>query len=831
MSLSQNHGLSVSAWSTFTTILMNVKSTKTVLLFLEKNQIDKSLLKNEIIDGILFALQHKKFFYADKECVKNVLIFLEIEENLVNQLLIDFLTKKSLQVIIDFLQENRDEVLKPPPNYKLMKSFFWNTFWNISQMGILMFCSFKAFPSNPVNLKESYAPLCTEVMRLPSVFEISFSALESMILYPGFTRSFSFNSLRRTVSYPGSFPCIARIPSDVSVVQNENVILTESNPPNQDFQEVELLNEEGFTFFQETTVSQLTESTESNSSASESSSLENESSSSDKERPSSSQRLLQKQKPVETVSRSNSESHVLDFFNSEEYFPDVVGKSETEEKKSEVFQPTRELDRTITGFGRRHQLNRTFDPTIHSFVPTHELDRTVSSLEKVQIGKSSSGNVEEKIIPDNVLTTTENLESTDKNFNAVEKSEETSDEIKNPNLNKELTKREKLNLQKEHGFDKKSLKAKASQRIIYLEKPTPKRADNVFESNPGVKLYVNEGKNHYLNMNTSVVPYNKTKLASEHFKKRIGLLSRTQEEAKTVYTNVESQFDHSTGKNAHENYGTEYHTAKTVGLSKPIHEAVTTARFDVEKEGSSATFNALQTKMTPQDFSDIRQMKDEATFLKLPKERFRETGAPPEAYVRASQEAHESDRTQMSTVQRRLGLSPSEHTLYARVTNLNISDFNQCKKKALHLEGVPTKYLNTSKLAKDAISLFDRLLLSQEFSTGARDKLPANSVLGIHIDRVMDRSRVGKNILFKALQDKGISPETISTYLEDPNTVTNYREGDFFRYQKPLRNRGLPNSTLDVHGEEIRIDQSDMGRHQVIPSHINYRLLNSQRIK
>lgn len=240
---------------------------------------------------------------------------------------------------------------------------------------------------------------------------------------------------------------------------------------------------------------------------------------------------------------------------------------------------------------------------------------------------------------------------------------------------------------------------------------------------------------------------------------------------------------------------------------------------------------ALQNKMTPQDFSDIRQVNDRNTILKLPSERFHQTGAQPEASVRASQEVHESDRTQITRVQGRLNLSAPEHTLYAHVTNSNLSDFNQCKKMALHIESTPKKYLNTPKLAKDAISLFDRLLLTQEFSIGARDGLPVDSALGIHIDRLMDRSGVGKSFLFKALRDKGIYPETIFTHLEDfSNTNINnqYRESNFFNYQSPLRNRGLPLSTLDLYGNELRVNQADMARYEVIPRHINYRLPNSE---
>ncbi len=68
-----------------------------------------------------------------------------------------------------------------------------------------------------------------------------------------------------------------------------------------------------------------------------------------------------------------------------------------------------------------------------------------------------------------------------------------------PKKIRKLTKREKLDVQIEHGFNDKSLTEKRSQRIVYLEKPTPKKPDNVFESNPGVKLKINEGDSSHLN--------------------------------------------------------------------------------------------------------------------------------------------------------------------------------------------------------------------------------------------------------------------------------------------------------------------------------------------
>jgi len=105
-------------------------------------------------------------------------------------------------------------------------------------------------------------------------------------------------------------------------------------------------------------------------------------------------------------------------------------------------------------------------------------------------------------------------------------------------------------VQIEHGFNDKSFTEKGSQRIVYLEKPTP-NPDNVFESNPGVKLKINEGDSSHLNMDTFVIQYDKSKTAAEHFKERVKHLPRTENEKNKVYELDLGQNDHSMGKNAH----------------------------------------------------------------------------------------------------------------------------------------------------------------------------------------------------------------------------------------------------------------------------------------
>ena len=68
-------------------------------------------------------------------------------------------------------------------------------------------------------------------------------------------------------------------------------------------------------------------------------------------------------------------------------------------------------------------------------------------------------------------TTDSSLSSNDESVTTEKKFEKKGKKL--PKKIRKLTKREKLNVQIEHGFNEKSLVEKGSQRIVYLEKPTP----------------------------------------------------------------------------------------------------------------------------------------------------------------------------------------------------------------------------------------------------------------------------------------------------------------------------------------------------------------------
>jgi len=91
---------------------MNCNCSDSVLLFLEYSYIDKILLRKDIINGVLFALNNTTFFHADYNCIKNILIFLEIEGSITNQLLLDLSTQKGLKIIIEFLEKNENQILR-----------------------------------------------------------------------------------------------------------------------------------------------------------------------------------------------------------------------------------------------------------------------------------------------------------------------------------------------------------------------------------------------------------------------------------------------------------------------------------------------------------------------------------------------------------------------------------------------------------------------------------------------------------------------------------------------------------------------------------------------
>ena len=71
-------------------------------------------------------------------------------------------------------------------------------------------------------------------------------------------------------------------------------------------------------------------------------------------------------------------------------------------------------------------------------------------------------------------------------------------------------------------------------------------------------------------MDSSVVPYKETRQIRKTIKERIHYLDRNTTEKGKPSSFNETQFDHSTGTNAHENLSTNKQKAATVAFYKPI---------------------------------------------------------------------------------------------------------------------------------------------------------------------------------------------------------------------------------------------------------------------
>ena len=413
-------------------------------------------------------------------------------------------------------------------------------------------------------------------------------------------------------------------------------------------------------------------------------------------------------------------------------------------------------------------------------------------------------------------------------------------EKKGKNLHKKirkLTKKDKLNVQIEHGFNDKSLTEKGSQRQVYLEKPTLKNPDNIFESKPELKLKMNEGEGSLLNMDTSVIPYDKSNRAVEHFKERAKYLPRNENEKNKFYGWDLGQNDHSMGKNAHQNLSTDYETAKTVTVSKSIHKELTNDRVKAEKDGNFEMSQSLGDKMSPQDISDIRQSRDNQTFQNISDVEFEKRGAPREAYQKSSKEVHQADRTSLGKTQKRLELTATEHTAYGQVRNVTSGDNQQCRKVAIAIEGVPERYLNKEKLAQEILPFLDRLRESDQFGIGIRDNQPVDSSLAKAINEALLHSNKGKSALFKALRDKGLPVEELYSFAASSSSnfalekykYVDYKESDFFVSQSSLRSGGLSLTELDALGQKLGVNRVDSGRESGISSQLNFRKPNSQR--
>jgi len=104
--------LSTYSWSIFFTFLMHCSCTDSVLFFLEFSFVDKILLREDIINGVFFALENTRFFHVDINCVKNILIFLEIENDIIDKVILDVINQQNWKVIIEFLKKNQNQILR-----------------------------------------------------------------------------------------------------------------------------------------------------------------------------------------------------------------------------------------------------------------------------------------------------------------------------------------------------------------------------------------------------------------------------------------------------------------------------------------------------------------------------------------------------------------------------------------------------------------------------------------------------------------------------------------------------------------------------------------------
>ena len=108
-----NIEIPVFCWSLITNMLMNSFISTDVLVFLKKNRFYNPAIKSKIIDGIRFTFQYPRFLYKDERCLRNLLEFVETNENDITRLIEAFSVKKDLGIIklyFFFLIPNRIEI-------------------------------------------------------------------------------------------------------------------------------------------------------------------------------------------------------------------------------------------------------------------------------------------------------------------------------------------------------------------------------------------------------------------------------------------------------------------------------------------------------------------------------------------------------------------------------------------------------------------------------------------------------------------------------------------------------------------------------------------------
>ena len=97
-----NIEISAFGWSLITNMLLNPFMSTDVLLFLKKNRFYNEAVKSKIIDGIRFTFKHPGFLYKDEKCIRNLLNFIEIEQDDITKLMKAFSVKKDLSIIKTF---------------------------------------------------------------------------------------------------------------------------------------------------------------------------------------------------------------------------------------------------------------------------------------------------------------------------------------------------------------------------------------------------------------------------------------------------------------------------------------------------------------------------------------------------------------------------------------------------------------------------------------------------------------------------------------------------------------------------------------------------------
>ena len=101
--LDEDEKVSVYGWSVITQILMNSYLSDDVLFFLKKNSFYGKGIKKDIIKAVNFCFHLKDFRFGNEKCVRNVLIFLEIDKDDIEALLKDFSFKTSLKPINNYI--------------------------------------------------------------------------------------------------------------------------------------------------------------------------------------------------------------------------------------------------------------------------------------------------------------------------------------------------------------------------------------------------------------------------------------------------------------------------------------------------------------------------------------------------------------------------------------------------------------------------------------------------------------------------------------------------------------------------------------------------------